>query len=515
MFRTVAGYALSSRQHRRSPFGLAFMVMLVCSLFTGLLGASSPASAYPFLNNTFYQYWQTADYPVVIGAVTRGFTWGPEPFFGTTEPYAEAPGGMRQVEYLDKARMEITRPDLNKNNPYFVTNGLVVKEMVTGLLQQGDFAFSQRFPAYDVPVAGDPFEINPDAPTYASFYALNSFYTTQPPTSTTGITATVTPTTTPVTGVTPSATPGVTPTAPVTVTIGSAPRNVGRPFRQLLSQPTSHALADGTPDVQVPADTDSGLLVRQPDRTNEPVTATLARNGTVGVNSLLGQLDGAHYVFWEGTLGHNIPGVFWDYLNQSGPVFDGKKLVSGKVFDWVQTMGYPITDAYWVRTNVGGIQRDVMVQLYERRILTYTPTNPVEFRVEMGNVGQHYYKWRYNPKYNLNLPLQSNTDVKPPAGFPGTTFSIRVYKMLGSVVPGQPGEDVETTVITPDNQPLKGQVVPGTSLPTGFSFFPVYVRTDKFTPPGQYQINFKGVISGNEARAYFYVLGIPGYNLPA
>jgi hypothetical protein len=62
--------------------------------------------------------------------------------------------------------------------------------MVTGLLQQGDFAFSQRFPAYDVPVAGDPVEVNPDAPTYASFYALNSFYTTQPPTATTNITTT-------------------------------------------------------------------------------------------------------------------------------------------------------------------------------------------------------------------------------------------------------------------------------------------------------------------------------------
>jgi hypothetical protein len=29
------------------------------------------------------------------------------------------------------------------------------------------------------------------------------------------------------------------------------------------------------------------------------------------------------------------------------------------------------------------------------RVLTYTPSNPVAFRVEMGNVGQHYFAWRY------------------------------------------------------------------------------------------------------------------------
>jgi hypothetical protein len=34
-------------------------------------------------------------------------------------------------------------------------------------------------------------------------------------------------------------------------------------------------------------------------------------------------------------------------------------------------------------------------QLYERRVVTYTPSNPAEFRVEMGNVGQHYFQWRY------------------------------------------------------------------------------------------------------------------------
>ena len=58
-------------------------------------------------------------------------------------------------------------------------------------------------------------------------------------------------------------------------------------------------------------------------------------------------------------------------------------------------MGFPIAEPYWTRAVVKGVERDVLVQLYQRRVLTYTPGNPPGFEVEMGNVGQHYYQWRY------------------------------------------------------------------------------------------------------------------------
>jgi hypothetical protein len=37
----------------------------------------------------------------------------------------------------------------------------------------------------------------------------------------------------------------------------------------------------------------------------------------------------------------------------------------------------------------------VLVQPFERRVLTYTPSNAPAWRVEMGNIGRHYYEWRY------------------------------------------------------------------------------------------------------------------------
>ena len=57
--------------------------------------------------------------------------------------------------------------------------------------------------------------------------------------------------------------------------------------------------------------------------------------------------------------------------------------------------GYPITEPYWIRARVGGVEKDVMVQIFERRVLTFTPSNSDQFQVEMGNVGQHYFQWRY------------------------------------------------------------------------------------------------------------------------
>jgi hypothetical protein len=58
-------------------------------------------------------------------------------------------------------------------------------------------------------------------------------------------------------------------------------------------------------------------------------------------------------------------------------------------------MGLPLTEAVWVNVTVGGAATWVLVQPFERRVLSYTPTNPAPFKVEMGNIGQHYFQWRY------------------------------------------------------------------------------------------------------------------------
>ena len=47
------------------------------------------------------------------------------------------------------------------------------------------------------------------------------------------------------------------------------------------------------------------------------------------------------------------------------------------------------------RSPSGRTPQWVLVQPFERRVLTYTPSNAAGWHVEMGNVGRHYYSWRY------------------------------------------------------------------------------------------------------------------------
>jgi WD40-like Beta Propeller Repeat len=98
---------------------------------------------------------------------------------------------------------------------------------------------------------------------------------------------------------------------------------------------------------------------------------------------------------YNSVTGHNIPQVFWDFLTLKGAYLEGGALRQGTIVDWTFAMGLPISDAYWTRARIGTQEQDVLVQLFERRVLTYVPSNPAGYKVEMGNVGQHYFQWRY------------------------------------------------------------------------------------------------------------------------
>jgi hypothetical protein len=41
---------------------------------------------------------------------------------------------------------------------------------------------------------------------------------------------------------------------------------------------------------------------------------------------------------------------------------------------------------------------DVIVQASERRVPTYTPSNPTGWKVESGNIGRHDHQWYYGPR---------------------------------------------------------------------------------------------------------------------
>lgn len=297
-----------------------------------LLGAlaAMPAAAKPIGDPAFQRTWDRTDKPVAEQRVSRTWMWGPEGNSpALVEPYDVYDGLdqnqqvrshriMRTVQYFDKSRMEINDPNGDQSSIWYVTNGLLVHEMITGQLQLGDAGFEMHDPA-QANVTGDPDDAN--APTYATFTSL-------------------------------------------------------------LDSPAIQA--------------------------GSAITQALDRNGRTG--------DGPGLATYGVTAGspvssdihHEVASVFWDFMNSSGLVSENGDFHSAPLFqNPFYASGYPITEPYWTRVKVGGSEKWVLVQAFERRVLTFTPDNPDGWKVEAGNVGQHYYQWRYSQLGTSPIPASS------------------------------------------------------------------------------------------------------------
>jgi len=161
------------------------------------------------------------------------------------------------------------------------------------------------------------------------------------------------------------------------------------------------------------------------DRTGEAVTSVQLPDGVSSLTDFVDDPSTAivQYVTYEGPngpAGYNIPAGFWDFMTAPGVLWNGADYVeSDPLVDWLPTYGYPISDPAWVSVQVEGVTSWVMVQLFERRALTYTPGNEAAWRVEMGNVGRHYMEWRgidddVTPPPVTETPLITPTPVPSP-----------------------------------------------------------------------------------------------------
>jgi hypothetical protein len=267
--------------------------------------ADSLAYSLGFSQDAFWEVWQRTDQPVAEQRVARRWIWGSEALIHREEPFREAPGGSRHVQYFENGRMEINNPSTDPADPWFVTFGLLAQEMVNNQIQVGQSEFLAHQPA-TIPLVGDPED--PSAPTYASFQAV--------------------------------------------------------------------------------------LNARFPDLSGEYALDTLDRAGNPGVYSGT-RYEEARLSHFVAETGHNIPLVFWRYLNAQGEIYDQNQYAVGSLFNWQRVIGYPISEAYWVRARIDGVEQDVMVQVFQRRVLSFIPARPTGEQVEMSKVGRHYYQWRY------------------------------------------------------------------------------------------------------------------------
>ena len=247
------------------------------------------------------------------------------------------------------------------------------------------------------------------------------------------------------------------------------------------------------------------------NRAGQAVTATLSRAGKVGDNPAFAYYPGAKIAAYSEALGHNIPQAMWDFLNLKGDAQRDGSLVAGQTLaNWVYVMGYPITEPYWARIKVAGIYQDVLFQLFERRSLAYLPAMPKGWQVQMGNVGQHYYRWLYGGPLPSPVavfgtptpvppavPLSIDASIAPAFGPVGTPFGVAISGFRS-------GEDIVSWFTAPDGKASDARfnlnagpdgTVKNLSISTlGMS-------------PGQWAVTYHGKGSNHESIAYFLLTG--------
>ncbi|HET9016297.1 MAG TPA: hypothetical protein VFN57_11915, partial [Thermomicrobiaceae bacterium] len=139
----------------------------------------------------------------------------------------------------------------------------------------------------------------------------------------------------------------------------------------------------------------SGLMGVAPLANGAVITQTVDRAGRVGSDGSLASFNVTATDVGAPT-NHTVASVFWAFMTSTGPIEVDGQTTTGALFpNPFYATGYPLTEAYWTTVLVGGVSRQVLVQVFERRVLTYTPSNPSGWQVESGNVGLQYYAWRH------------------------------------------------------------------------------------------------------------------------
>jgi hypothetical protein len=169
------------------------------------------------------------------------------------------------------------------------------------------------------------------------------------------------------------------------------------------------------------------------DALNKPVTTLYQPDGSFATFD--DYADHPATVLVEGGNGHGMPQGFLDFQESYGVIYDENgNPTRDQVYEPSFVFGHPVTPAYWVTSLVANKETMILFQVFERRVLTYNPTNPPAFRVEMGNVGQHYYQWRYGElgKTPVKAPAEpgGGGDTPPPPSTQSgemTLFGMNTY----------------------------------------------------------------------------------------
>ncbi len=165
----------------------------------------------------------------------------------------------------------------------------------------------------------------------------------------------------------------------------------------------AHVTVVGDPDNAFPTYADlARVQAAEPDNSasGTPVAKQYNPDRTFGVYAPAMSDPMAKTAGYDRATKHNVPKAFADF--RAAPTFGG-----------IQAIGLAITEPVWANVKVGGKVMPVLVQAFERRVLTYTPGNPDGFKAEYGNIGRAYQQWRYQSAASAPTNPTTMTGTSP------------------------------------------------------------------------------------------------------
>ena len=127
--------------------------------------------------------------------------------------------------------------------------------------------------------------------------------------------------------------------------------------------------------------------------------------------------------------GYKVPDFLWRYINRTD-LFPG---------GWLHDIGLPMTEAFEATVIKNGETRGIIMQAFERAVLTYDSENPPQWQIERGNIG-----WDALPYH----PAVSNA-ISIPATNARVPFPLHLMARVG-----RPGDKVEAILRWPNGQVL-------------------------------------------------------------
>ncbi len=146
------------------------------------------------------------------------------------------------------------------------------------------------------------------------------------------------------------------------------------------------------------ADFADAVVIQPGDRSGELLDDWIGPGGSISEERPpVGILAGNY----EPITGHNVPDVTASWLRTDPFGIEPN-----------DALGLPISEPYWTLSGKGeaGIS---LVQLFERRVVVYTPDLPLAERFSLTSAGRHYYHWRYGNDPGAEAAVSEQRQVLP------------------------------------------------------------------------------------------------------